>query len=222
MFQAAASGLLELHPKTVGLAAGRTPMDLYRQIVAHAGKEFLETHFFHLDEFVGHDDKRPPSFAHQLTQVLIEPLKIKGENWHRLSGTTDDPKAECERYEIQIKRCGGLDLQILGLGTNGHLAFNEPGTAFDSATHLVQLTEETRRQNQGMFQDTEVPKMTLTMGLGSILKAKKIWLFVTQPEKLNVLRQSLFAKPNTLIPASCLQSHPDTTLWTTLEISAAR
>lgn len=218
LFAKSAQSLLVKRPKVLGLAAGRTPIALYQEIVRHHTDQLKQTHFFHLDEFLGSDVTNPPSFAHQLRTVLFKPLATKETHIHYLSGRAPDPEKEALRYEADIQSLGGIDLQILGLGTNGHLAFNEPRSDFQSRTRVVTLTDETKIQNQDMFPGRPVPDQALSMGLGTILDAKEIWIFVTQESKLEILKKTLFQKPNIEVPASCLQGHSKVTLWTTLKI----
>jgi glucosamine-6-phosphate deaminase len=208
---------LKTKPKTLGLAAGRTPIGLYQEIAKSHERQLFKTHFFHLDEFVGADVEHPPGFAHQLNEILLQPLEIPQNQRHFLNGRARSLETEAARYETEIKNCQGIDLQILGLGTNGHLAFNEPGSDFRSRTRVVSLSEETKKQNQSMFGTSAVPDLALTMGLGTILEANEIWIFVTQEQKKNILNQALSNKPHLEVPASCLQFHENVTLWTTLK-----
>lgn len=218
MFNTAANELLSHSRSCIGLAAGRTPSALYAELVRlHLGR-LSQTHFFHLDEFIGSDLNHPPGFAEQLNAEILKPLRIPFDQSHYLNGRAKNLIDEGIRYEQEIASVGGIQLQILGLGINGHLAFNEPGSAFDSKTRVVTLTPETKIQNQPMFGTDPVPSQALTMGLGTILDAEEIWLFVTQPEKKNILMKCLHETPSADFPASCLQGHKNAKLWTTLGI----
>ncbi|MGE4313800.1 MAG: 6-phosphogluconolactonase [Pseudobdellovibrionaceae bacterium] len=200
----------------VALPTGSTPAPLYAHLRGRyvAGEQdFSSTHFTQLDEYCGltHDD--PRSFAGWLSRELLNPLNIPADHRLMMDGTAN-PAQEAVRIEDTIRAHGGrLDMAILGLGENGHLAFNEPGTAFDSRTHRVRLTEETRESNALYWGDIDlVPQEALTLGLGTIMDAHEIVLLVSGDSKAEALRETVTRTPSPDFPASCLQLHKNVTV----------
>jgi glucosamine-6-phosphate deaminase len=204
---------VRLNPQTtLGLAAGETPVGLYRELVRceRAGTiSFAGVRAFALDEYVGLAAGDGASFRHFLETHLFSQTSFRAENIHGLDGGAADLDAECARYEEAIEACGGIDLDILGIGLNGHLGFNEPGSNFESATRVVELAESTRVANASHFGGlAHVPRRALTRGLGTILRSRKILLLACGREKAAIVAEALHGTPNPNLPASALQSHP--------------
>ena len=198
----------------LGLPTGRTPLALYDELAAlHARGEadFAQAHTFNLDEFLGIPPTHPGSYRmfmerHLFSRVNLEPSRI-----HFLNGAAQDPAAECVRYEEAIAAAGGLDLQILGIGTNGHIGFNEPARSLSACSHRVALKPETRRSNAELFggDASAVPAEALSMGMGTILRARSLVLLATGAAKAACVRQALHGPVTTELPASFLQLHGD-------------
>ncbi|MGM8365413.1 glucosamine-6-phosphate deaminase [Virgibacillus sp. W0181] len=197
----------------LGLATGSTPIKLYAKMV-EAYKQnnisFNHTKTFNLDEYVGLPKSHPNSFHYYMKHHLFTHVDISTKNTFLPNGLTKDPDLECLRYEQMIKKFGAIDLQILGLGVNGHIGFNEPGTSFHTRTHVVQLNEVTRQTNSKHFQSiSEVPMKAITMGIGTIMDSKEILLLVSGKEKRTIIKKALYDKITIDIPASVLQYHPN-------------
>lgn len=207
------AGLLE-NPKVVlGLATGSTPIGVYQQIINQYRAEeldFSNVTTFNLDEYYPIAGTHPQSYRYFMQENLFDALNVKPEQIHLPNGEASDVEEECKRYEAAIEAAGGIDIQILGIGENGHIAFNEPGTPFGSLTHLVNLTENTLQVNSRFFNDiSEMPKHALTMGIKSIMQSKKILLLATGERKAEVLAQAINGPVTEQLPASVLQLHPD-------------
>lgn len=209
-------------PFNLGLAAGQSPIPLYRKLLQnrmHLPLEKME--FFQLDEFwplPPHDIK---SFAYFLDSHLLEGLGVSKSRKHFILNHKKFSEQAQEAdiaditsdYEKLIHSKGGLDLQILGIGVNGHIGFNEPGSSFGSRTRLVSLAESTRERNSAPFGDlASTPHLAITMGLKTILEAKKILMIATGQSKKEAVENCFYKKPNPQWPASCLQNHPDVTV----------
>ena len=166
---------------------------------------------FNLDEFAGIDGNHPGSFRTFMDDHLFAGVNLRPERIHFLDGAAVDLDAECERYEAAIAGAGGIDLQILGIGSNGHIGFNEPGDDLPVRTHRVRLMESTRRDNAALFghEPSKVPREALSMGIGTILHARRIVLVATGDKKAECIRQSVNGRITTRVPASMLQVHPD-------------
>jgi len=207
------------YPNSVlGLATGRTMLGIYEKILEINQNEkidFSNVKTFNLDEYCGLASDDPQSYHYYMHHNLFNHINIKKENVHVPNGASENLNDEIKNYEMRIKECGGIDLQLLGIGLNGHIGFNEPGTAFDSRTHIVELHEATRKQNQQFFNgEDNVPKYAITMGIGSILEAKKIVLVATGEEKREILKSAINGEVNQLISASVLQLHNNVTVIT--------
>lgn len=209
------AGALAANPRLVlGLPTGKTPVRFYQDLVAfseHGHADFSQASTFNLDEFLGVAPDHPGSYrsfmnAHLFTRVNLSPDRI-----HFLDGSTRDPEAECARYERAISAAGGIDLQILGLGTNGHIGFNEPAPALQARTHRVTLTPETKRANAALFggNASEVPAEALSMGMATILQARSIVLLATGRTKAPCVAHLVHGPITTALPASFLQVHRD-------------
>jgi glucosamine-6-phosphate deaminase len=197
----------------LGLATGSTPIGAYRQLVEWYKKgdiDFSQTISVNLDEYAGLPGSHEQSYRYFMNENLFHHVNIKMENTNVPNGMTDDHQKECLRYDKVIRDLGGIDLQLLGIGANGHIGFNEPGTAFEMGTHVVTLTENTRQNNARFFNSlSEVPTHALTMGIKSIMSAKKVLLLATGEEKAQALYNSFFGPVTPSVPASILQLHND-------------
>ena len=206
-----------LSPRCVlGLATGGTPVGLYQEMARRctAGEvSFAGVRSVNLDEYRGLAPDHDQSYRYFMQTNLFDHIDIKGENTHVLSGLAPDPQAECDAYEGLIRDLGGIDLQLLGMGHNGHIAFNEPADSFPVATHLLDLTESTIQANARFFSSMDdVPRQALTMGIGTIMKARKILVVVNGEGKADIVRRAFTGPVTPGVPASILQLHPDVTL----------
>ncbi len=197
----------------LGLPTGRTPIEFYRELVALVASgdvRLAGVTTFNLDEFVGVRPSHPGSYRHFMEEHLFGRVDISRENINFLRGEAHDLQEECERYEKAIEDVGGIDLQILGLGTNGHIGFNEPAGALEARTHRVVLEPETRRNNAALFggDPSLVPREALSMGMGTILHARSIVLLATGTSKAACVERLLNGPITTQLPASFLQIHP--------------
>lgn len=202
----------------LGLPTGKTPEGVYKLLArAHknCGVDFSKLTTFNLDEYVGLDINHPQSYNRFMKENLFSKINIPEKNYHLPNGCAKDLEEECLRYEKLIRESGGIDIQLLGIGGNGHIGFNEPSTCFSRGTHKVKLTKETIASNAEKFFDGDidrVPKEAITMGIKSILDAKKIILIASGIEKAKVI-EALVNKPITSrIPATILQRHANVIL----------
>ena len=200
---------------TLGLATGSTPIGLYEEMIADhkaCGTSYAEVSTFNLDEYVGLDYSSDQSYVYFMREHLFDHIDIKLENTNIENGKAADPAAECARYNALLAE-NTVDLQILGIGSNGHIAFNEPGTPFDSVTHVVDLTETTIKDNSRLFNSIdEVPKQAFTMGLSNIMMAKKIVVLANGANKAKAVYGMVHGEITEDLPASILQNHSDCTL----------
>lgn len=206
-----------LRPQCVlGLCSGATPIGTYQQLVEWYDKgdlDFAGVRAVCLDEYVGVPAGAPHSFRYFLSSCLFDCVNILPQNVFVPDGMANDLPAECARYDRLIESMGGIDLQLLGLGYNGHIGFNEPNSAFEKTAHCVRLAESTRRANARYFDTMDlVPSQAITLGIKSIMQAKKILLIVSGEDKSYVLEQALFGPVTPRVPASILQLHPDVTV----------
>ncbi len=196
----------------LGLATGSTPLGLYRELAGMVQQglvDFSKVTTFNLDEYYRIKKEDPQSYHHYMRQHLWEPAAVPSGRAHIPDGDPDDAAAECRRYEQKIREAGGIDLQILGIGVNGHIGFNEPGEALHAETHLVQLSGETIAANSRFFEKAaDVPRMALTMGMGTIMKARRILLLAAGPNKAEAIRDTVRGPITAMVPASLLQAHP--------------
>ncbi len=200
----------------LGLATGGTVVKVY-ELLAKEYKEgdldFSHVQTVNLDEYVGLEPTHPQSYRYYMANNFFEKINVIHENTYLPSGLAQNLEEECHRYEGLIKSLGGIDLQLLGLGKNGHIGFNEPGPTFEKNTHFVELEEGTRSANARFFDSLEeVPKKAITMGIGSIMGAKKIVLCVSGREKAEILKAVLTGPITPFVPGSILQIHPDLTV----------
>ena len=200
---------------TLGLATGSTPIGLYNEMIADYradGTSYANVSTFNLDEYVGLDYSDSQSYAYFMRDHLFDHIDIKIENTNIENGKAEDPEAECARYNALLAK-STIDLQILGIGSNGHIAFNEPGTPFDSVTHIVDLTESTIKDNSRLFASIdEVPRQAFTMGLSNIMAAKRILVLANGANKAKAVYGMLRGEITEALPASILQKHQDCTL----------
>ena len=212
----AASILLEAirsDPHAVlGLPTGRTPIGMYDRVVHECSKQyhcFREVTTFNLDEYVGIPREHPGSYFTFMKQHLFDHVDLDPARTHIPDGMASDPKDECARYERTIVAAGGLGLTFLGLGSNGHIAFNEPGTSFDSRTRVVELTPSTRKANAPLFAGDRVPTRAITMGIGTILDSRQIVLLAGGKDKHEAIARLQSGEQTIDFPASALWKHAD-------------
>ena len=200
----------------LGLATGSTPIGTYKNLVAayNAGDlDFSQIKSANLDEYRGLTKDNDQSYYYFMNHNLFQHVNIDPANTNIPDGTNSDADAECARYEKVIEDLGGVDLQLLGLGHDGHIGFNEPCDHFDQTTHCVDLTEMTIEANKRFFASIDdVPRQAYTMGCGTIMKAKKILILVSGADKANILYQVVNGPVTPQVPASILQFHPDVIL----------
>lgn len=204
------------NPRAVlGLATGSTPLGLYANMIKdhkENGTSYKEIHTVNLDEYAGLDSSSDQSYVYFMRHNLFEQLDVDLENTNIENGKATDREAECDRYN-QLLEALPRDIQLLGIGSNGHIAFNEPGTPFGSVTHIVDLAESTVRDNSRMFKSIdEVPRQAFTMGLKNIMNAKKILILANGANKAKAVYGLVKGNVTESVPASVLQLHPDCTL----------
>lgn len=200
----------------LGLATGSTPIGLYDQLVEWYNKgdlDFSEVVSVNLDEYKGLSKENDQSYYYFMHKHLFDRVNIPSENTNLPNGLESNAKKECQRYEGLIHSLGGVDLQLLGMGHNGHIGFNEPGVAFEKETHCVRLAERTIEANKRFFASAEdVPKEAYTMGIKTIMQAKKILVVVSGKDKASMVKKAFFGPVTPDVPASILQMHNDVTL----------
>ena len=211
------TALLQEKPACLlGLATGSTPLPLYRELVrrCEAGElDFSRVRSANLDEYKGLSGDHPQSYRYFMNENLFKHINIDKERTIVPDGLTDDVEAMCEAYEEKIEEWGGIDLQLLGIGHDGHIGFNEPADHFPVGTHCVDLTEETIEANKRFFASKDdVPRQAYTMGVGTIMNARKVLLIASGKDKAEIIKKSFFGPVTPEVPASILQMHPDFTL----------
>ena len=207
-----AQALHERPALVLGLAAGRTPVDAYAELqrMHAAGRaDFSGAMTFNLDEFVGIAASDPRSFRAFMERYLLRGINLPADRAHFLNGVAPDLRDECGRYDAAIESAGGIDLQILGIGINGHVGFNEPADELIARTHRVRLADSTRRENADLFGGDEeaVPREALSMGMGAILRSSAIVLMATGERKARCVARAVNGPLSTRLPASLLQLH---------------
>ncbi|WZL79398.1 glucosamine-6-phosphate deaminase [Eubacteriales bacterium mix99] len=204
-------------PDTIlGLATGSTPIGMYQRLV----KKYQdgEIHFdhvrtFNLDEYVGLPKDHPCSYYYFMQKHLFKAVDLDPEASSLPDGTAADPEEECMNYEKKLEAAGGIDLQVLGIGRNGHIGFNEPGTPFNAVTHVVPLTQSTIDANARFFDNADqVPRRALSMGIKTIMHARKILLIAKGEDKADAVQKALQGPITPNVPASILQLHPNITV----------
>ena len=201
----------------LGLPTGRTPLGLYRELRERSGGDRIDwsgVRTFNLDEFAGLPPDSEYSYRAYMQAELFDHVSIAPANIGFLNGAAADLKGECRRYEEAIEAAGGIDLQILGIGANGHIGFNEPDEGLCANTHIAVLTQETRESNASRFGGdyARVPERALSMGMATILHAREIVLIATGPEKADAVHGMIEGLITTRLPASILQVHPRVTV----------
>ena len=200
----------------LGLATGSSPIGTYKQLVDWYKKgdlDFREVHTVNLDEYKGLGGDNKESYRFFMNSNLFDQVNIDKQNTNVPNGLATDAEAECDRYNKLIRQLGGIDLQLLGIGHNGHIGFNEPEEAFEKETHLVTLTESTIEANARLFdKQEEVPRYAFTMGIKSIMQSKKILIIASGEDKAQIMRDAFFGPVTPQIPASILQIHNDLTI----------
>jgi|LSQX01.1.fsa_nt_gb glucosamine-6-phosphate deaminase len=203
---------------TLGLATGSTPLELYKELVRlNKDKElsFCNVKTFNLDEYYGINSSHPQSYRYYMKTNLFDHIDINQNNTFIPKGDLNIKEVAqyCQLYEKTIIEAGGIDLQILGIGGDGHIAFNEPGSSFKSRTRLVALDKQTIQDNSRFFTDIkEVPRFAISMGIGTILEAKEILFLATGKNKAEIVAKALEGPITSMVPASVLQLHPKITI----------
>lgn len=223
MGQAAAALIAEemrLKPHYVlGLATGSTPVPLYQELIRLHKEEQLDfstTISFNLDEYVGLEPTHDQSYRYFMNQELFDHVNINKAGTHVPDGRVEDVEAHCMLYEAMIEDVGGIDCQVLGIGGNGHIGFNEPGSSLASRTRTVELTEETIEANSRFFASIgDVPKRAITMGIGTVLECERIVMLASGANKTNAVAAALEGPVCIKCPASALQLHPNVTFVVT-------
>ena len=200
----------------LGLATGSTPVGTYRQLSAWNQKgdfSFKDVRTVNLDEYLGLPPTHDQSYRYFMQENLFDKIDIPFEHTHVPDGMAADPEQECRRYDELVRSLGYADLQLLGLGRNGHIGFNEPGQAFETGTHCVDLQESTIEANKRFFASaTDVPRQAYTMGIKTIMQAKKILVVVSGEDKAEIVKKAFFGPVIPGVPASILQMHNDVIL----------
>lgn len=200
----------------LGLATGSTPVGLYKCMIKdheENGTDYQDILTFNLDEYVGLPRDHEQSYWTFMHENLFNYIGIPDENVHVPVGCGEDPEADCVAYETELKK-HVVDIQVLGIGSDGHIAFNEPGTPFDSETHLMDLEQQTINDNARFFDNdpSKVPTKAITMGLASIMRAKRILIIATGANKADAVKGMIEGEKTTDCPASILQDHADVTV----------
>ena len=200
----------------LGLATGSSVLPTYQAMIRDCQNnltDYSKVTTFNLDEYCGLAGTHEQSYRYFMTENLFKHINISTDKTHVLNGTVDDYDSECAAYEVAITNAGGIDLQLLGIGHNGHIAFNEPADSFSYSTQCVQLTDSTIQANSRFFETIdEVPQSALSMGIGTIMRAKNIVMVVTGADKAQAVYNTINGPITPQCPASILQLHPNTTI----------
>ena len=214
--QMIAKGIKNKHDLVLGLATGGTPIGAYKELIKlHKanGLDFSGVTSFNLDEYIGLAVTDKNSYNYFMRENLLKYININPNNVYVPKGDSENPEDFCRRYEDKIKKAGGIDLQLLGIGRDGHVAFNEPGSSFESRTRVVALSEQTIKDNSRFFDKEEyVPRFAITMGTGTILEAKKIILIANGKNKADICAKFIDDPETEEIAASALKHHRDVTV----------
>ncbi|WNS75047.1 glucosamine-6-phosphate deaminase [Bacillus sp. DTU_2020_1000418_1_SI_GHA_SEK_038] len=201
---------------TLGLATGSTPKGVYQKLIEDHVQHmtsYKKITTVNLDEYVGIDEHDPNSYHYFMKEQLLDHIDIPASQTHLPNGMAENLHEECSKYEALIDSFGGIGLQLLGIGENGHIGFNEPGTPFSSKTHMIKLEEDTRRANARFFNSLEeVPTHAVTMGIATIMASKEIILLASGKSKANAIHQLINGEIHESIPASALKNHPNFTI----------
>lgn len=199
-----------------GLATGDTPNGLYERLIQKYKQQevtFQNATTFNLDEYVGYSKDNSKSYHYYMSERLFNHIDIPEDRAHVPNGCAEDLQQECRDYEEKIKQAGQIDIQLLGLGANGHIGFNEPGTPFDSRTEVVFLADSTRQSNARFFPSIDdVPKTAISMGIGTIMESEEILLLVSGEQKADILAHVLNSEPSEEFPATVLHMHENVTI----------
>lgn len=197
----------------IGFATGSTPLGLYRLLVkwhTEEGLDFSKVTTFNLDEYIGLPPTHPESYNYFMWENLFKHVNVSPSRVHIPQSVHQEVEFFCEWYEEQIEKAGGLDIQILGIGANGHLAFNEPGSSLGSRTRIKTLTTKTVRDNARFFEnEEEVPRFAITMGIGTIMEARKLLLLASGHGKAQAVKAMLEGPVTAMVPATIVQLHRD-------------
>lgn len=200
----------------MGFATGSTPEGLYQRLIEKYRKQeitFKDVVSFNLDEYIGLDKDHPNSYYYFMREKLFDHVDISFDNVNIPNGAASDLEAECQAFEAKIKQAGGIELQILGIGGNGHIGFNEPGTPFTSRTQVVDLASSTIKANSRFFDSIEeVPTQAVSMGIGTIMESKEILLLASGETKRDAMTAVLRGDMTEDVPATVLQKHPNVTI----------
>jgi glucosamine-6-phosphate deaminase len=209
------SQLVERPKSVLGLATGNSPLGVYQRLIENYRRGLVDmsrASSFNLDEYCGLAPEHPGSYHYYMQKHLFEQVNFRSENIHIPSGV-GECEANARDYELELKRSGGVDLQLLGLGQNGHIGFNEPGGAFIFHTHKVALTESTIEANRPLFENPgDIPRHAITMGVGNILEARKILLIATGEAKAQAVSAMIHGDITPRLPASILHTHANVTV----------
>ena len=211
-----ASQLKSKPDSVLGLATGSSPVGTYRELIKmyeNGEIEFSSARSVNLDEYVGLSPEDTQSYAYFMRTNLFDHVNIKKENTNIPNGTAEDLDAECRRYDKLVLELGGVDLQLLGIGTDGHIGFNEPDSVFSKLTHTVRLAQSTIDSNARFFESADkVPTTAITVGMMTIMQARSVLLIANGPSKRDILNKALNGPITPEIPASILQLHPHVTV----------
>ncbi len=214
--------LIDKNPHAVlGLATGSTPVALYEKLIElykNKGLSFKDVTTFNLDEYVGLDPEHRQSYRYFMNDLLFSHLDINIENTHLPDGMKENPMESGPEYEGKIKKAGGIDFQVLGIGANSHIGFNEPTSSLGSRTRIKTLTQKTMKDNSRFFKKDEFqPYLAVTMGISTIMESRKIILLATGRNKADAVKNTVEGPVTSVCPASALQWHPNTTVIVDLE-----
>lgn len=200
----------------LGLATGSTPIGTYKQLIEwynNGDIDFSQITSINLDEYIGLDGTSDQSYRYFMNKNLFEHVNVDLTHTHVPNGKAEDMQKECTAYDELIQSVGGIDLQLLGIGHNGHIGFNEPAENFATGTHIVELGQSTIEANARFFETIdEVPRQAITMGIQAIMQAKKVLLIANGTDKKAIVEKSLYGPVTPSVPASILQLHPDVTV----------
>ena len=196
----------------LGLATGSTPLLLYKEMIRmhkEEGLDFSKITTFNLDEYVGLPPSHPSSYKSYMWENFFKHINIPEHKIHIPNGNTPDIPAFCREYEGAIMASGGIDLQILGIGTDGHIGFNEPSSSLTSRTRIKTLTEQTIQDNAPFFENEELPRHVITMGIGTIMECRQCMMLAFEEKKTDAVAKALEGPVTSTVPASILQMHPE-------------
>ena len=200
----------------LGLATGSSPVGAYKVLIERCAKgdlDFSEVTTVNLDEYVGLDGTNDQSYRYFMNKNLFDHINIHKNKTFVPNGLAEDYNAECEEYDARVKALGGIDLQLLGIGIDGHIGFNEPDSCFTKSTHVVDLHESTIQANARFFEnEADVPRQAVTMGMMCIMQARKVVLIANGAGKKDIVEKAFFGPITPEVPASILQLHPDLTV----------